>query len=195
MKGTPFIYQGQELGMTNTHFASLDDFDDVAAKKRAVEMRRQGRDEADILAFLSRSGRDNSRTPMQWDDSANGGFSSVTPWYPANGIYREIHVARQREDSGSILNFYRALIRLRRQMPVFVEGYYQLLLPADPHIYAYSRTLNDNQALIICNFSPETQDVNGQQLTLEGWQLLLGNYHDEGELQRLRPYETRIYQR
>ncbi|MBF6639219.1 alpha-glucosidase [Rouxiella silvae] len=195
MKGTPFIYQGQELGMTNTHFASLDDFDDVAAKKRAVEMRRQGRDEADILAFLSRSGRDNSRTPMQWDDSANGGFSAATPWYPANGNYREINVARQREDSGSILNFYRALIALRRQMPVLIEGSYALLLPTDPNIYAYTRTLNDSQAVVIGNFSPQDQDVNVQQLALEGWQLLLGNYHDEGELQRLRPYETRIYQR
>lgn len=195
MKGTPFIYQGQELGMTNTHFASLDDFDDVAARKRASEMRRQGMEESDILAILSRTGRDNSRTPMQWDHSIHGGFSSVTPWFPANSNYREINVAQQREDNHSVLNFYRALIRLRRQMPALIEGNYQLLLPSHPHIYAYLRTLENQQILVIGNFSACPQEVDSQQLALEGAQLLLGNYQEEGALHILRPYETRIYQR
>ncbi|QQN36398.1 alpha-glucosidase [Rahnella aceris] len=195
MKGTPFIYQGQELGMTNTHFASLDDFDDVAARKRANEMRRQGMEESDILAILSRTGRDNSRTPMQWDHSIHGGFSSVTPWFPANSNYREINVAQQREDKHSVLNFYRALIRLRRQMPALIEGNYQLLLPSHPHIYAYLRTLENQQILVIGNFSACPQEVDSQQLALEGTQLLLGNYQEEGALHILRPYETRIYQR
>ncbi|WP_454843518.1 glycoside hydrolase family 13 protein [Rahnella aceris] len=195
MKGTPFIYQGQELGMTNTHFASLDDFDDVAARKRASEMRRQGMEESDILAILSRTGRDNSRTPMQWDHSIHGGFSSVTPWFPANSNYREINVAQQREDNHSVLNFYRALIRLRRQMPALIEGNYQLLLPSHPHIYAYLRTLENQQILVIGNFSACPQEVDSQQLVLEGAQLLLGNYQEEGALHILRPYETRIYQR
>ncbi|WP_134706715.1 alpha-glucosidase [Rahnella sp. CJA17(1/100)] len=195
MKGTPFIYQGQELGMTNTHFASLDDFDDVAARKRANEMRRQGMEESDILAILSRTGRDNSRTPMQWDHSIHGGFSSVTPWFPANSNYREINVAQQREDKHSVLNFYRALIRLRRQMPALIEGNYQLLLPSHPHIYAYLRTLENQQILVIGNFSACPQEVDSQQLALEGAQLLLGNYQEEGALHILRPYETRIYQR
>ncbi|WP_037034540.1 alpha-glucosidase [Rahnella sp. WP5] len=195
MKGTPFIYQGQELGMTNTHFASLDDFDDVAARKRANEMRRQGMEESDILAILSRTGRDNSRTPMQWDHSIHGGFSSVTPWFPANSNYREINVAQQREDKHSVLNFYRALIRLRRQMPALIEGNYQLLLPSHPHIYAYLRTLENQQILVIGNFSACPQEVDSQQLALEDAQLLLGNYQEEGALHILRPYETRIYQR
>lgn len=195
MKGTPFIYQGQELGMTNTHFARLEDFDDVAAQKRAVEMRRQGKEEPEILEFLSRTGRDNSRTPMQWDESANGGFSGAQPWFPANSNYRDINVARQRADSGSVLNFYRALIRLRRQMPVLIEGSYQLLLPGHPQIYAYTRSLNDQQVLVIVNLSSRHQDVDPHQLLLEGWQHLLGNYQEEGERQRLRPYEAQIYQR
>ncbi len=181
--------------MTNTHFASLDDFDDVAARKRASEMRRQGMEESDILAILSRTGRDNSRTPMQWDHSIHGGFSSVTPWFPANSNYREINVAQQREDNHSVLNFYRALIRLRRQMPALIEGNYQLLLPSHPHIYAYLRTLENQQILVIGNFSACPQEVDSQQLALEGAQLLLGNYQDEGALHILRPYETRIYQR
>lgn len=195
MKGTPFIYQGQELGMTNTHFARLEDFDDVAAQKRAVEMRRQGREEPEILEFLSRTGRDNSRTPMQWDESANGGFSGAQPWFPANSNYRDINVARQRADSGSVLNFYRALIRLRRQMPVLIEGSYQLLLPKHSQIYAYTRSLNDQQVLVIVNLSSRHQDVDPHQLLLEGWQHLLGNYQEEGERQRLRPYEAQIFQR
>ncbi len=194
MKGTPFIYQGQELGMTNTRFTSLDDFDDVAAKRLAAEMRRQGKDESEILAFLSRTGRDNSRTPMQWDQHANGGFSAATPWFPANSNYPEINVARQRADSGSVLNFYRALIRLRRRMPVLIEGAYQLLLPDHPHIYAYTRGLNDHQVLVLANFSAHQQEIDPRQLSLEGWQWLLGNYQQQGKRQSLRPYEAQIYQ-
>jgi len=195
MKGTPFIYQGQELGMTNTQFASLADFDDVAAKKLAIEMRRQGKTEAQILAFLSRTGRDNSRTPMQWDNSANGGFSRVTPWYPANNNYAEINVAQQRADSHSVLNFYRALIQLRRKMPVLINGFYELLLPADPHIYAYTRTLDHQKVLVIANFSTQLTEIDPQQLALDGWQLLLNNYAIKGDIQKIRPYEARIYQR
>lgn len=194
MKGTPFIYQGQELGMTNTRFTSLDDFDDVAAKRLAAEMRRQGKEESEILAFLSRTGRDNSRTPMQWDQHANGGFSAATPWFPANSNYPEINVARQRADSGSVLNFYRALIRLRRRMPVLIEGAYQLLLPDHPHIYAYTRGLNDHQVLVLANFSAHQQEIDPRQLSLEGWQWLLGNYQQQGKRQSLRPYEAQIYQ-
>lgn len=195
MKGTPFIYQGQELGMTNTHFASLEDFDDVAAKKLAVEMRRQGREEPEILAFLSRTGRDNSRTPMQWDQSTHGGFSNATPWFPANSNYPEINVADQRADSGSVLNFYRALIRLRRKMPVLIEGAYQLLLPTHPQIYAYTRRLNEQQVLVIVNFSAHQQEIDPQQLLLDGWQPLLSNYQEQGKRQILRAYEAQIYQR
>lgn len=181
--------------MTNTHFASLEDFDDVAAKKLAVEMRRQGREEPGILAFLSRTGRDNSRTPMQWDQSAHGGFSNATPWFPANSNYPEINVADQRADSGSVLNFYRALIRLRRKMPVLIEGAYQLLLPTHPQIYAYTRNLNEQQVLVIVNFSAQQQEIDPQQLLLDGWQPLLSNYQEQGKRQSLRAYEAQIYQR
>lgn len=181
--------------MTNTHFARLDDFDDVAAKKLAVEMYRQGREKSEILAFLSRIGRDNSRTPMQWDQSANGGFSNATPWFPANSNYREINVEDQLADSGSVLNFFRALIRLRRQMPVLIEGSYQLLLPTHPQIYAYTRSLNEHQVLVIVNFSSHQQEIDSQQLLVDGWQSLLSNYQEQGKRQSLRPYEAQIYQR
>jgi alpha-glucosidase len=194
MQGTPFIYQGQELGMTNTHFAGLDDFNDVATKNRAADLRRQGMDEERILATLRRSSRDNSRTPMPWNDGPNGGFSAATPWFALNANYRDINVARQSGEPDSVLNFYRALIRLRKQTPALLYGRYRLLLAEHLHIYAYTRTLDDRQLLVLCNLSGEPQQVDPQSLALDSWQLRLGNYPHGGEPQTLRPYEARIYQ-
>ena len=194
MQGTPFIYQGQELGMTNTRFNRLADFNDIAARNRFAKLQEQGMEEAQILAFLSRSGRDNSRTPMQWDDSSNAGFSLAKPWFAVNTNYQQINVARQREEPDSVLNFYRALIQLRQQDPLWVYGRYQLQLAAHPHIYAYSRSQDERQVLVLCNLSAETQKIDAQDLSLEKRALLLSNYPQEGERQNLRPYEARIYQ-
>lgn len=194
MQGTPFIYQGQELGMTNTRFNCLADFNDIAARNRFAKLQEQGMEEAQILAFLSRSGRDNSRTPMQWDDSPNAGFSLAKPWFAVNANYQQINVARQREEPDSVLNFYRALIHLRQQDPLWVYGRYQLQLAAHPHIYAYSRSQDERQILVLCNLSAETQQIDAQDLSLEKRALLLSNYPQEGERQTLRPYEAQIYQ-
>lgn len=194
MQGTPFIYQGQELGMTNTRFNRLADFNDIAARNRFAKLQEQGLEEAQILTFLSRSGRDNSRTPMQWDDTPNAGFSLAKPWFAVNANYQQINVARQREEPDSVLNFYRALIHLRKQDPLWVYGRYQLQLAAHPHIYAYSRSQDERQVLVLCNLSGETQQIDAQDLSLEKRALLLSNYPQEGERQTLRPYEARIYQ-
>lgn len=194
MQGTPFIYQGQELGMTNTRFNRLADFNDIAARNRFAKLQEQGMEEAQILTFLSRSGRDNSRTPMQWDDTPNAGFSLAKPWFAVNANYQQINVARQREEPDSVLNFYRALIHLRKQDPLWVYGRYQLQLAAHPHIYAYSRSQDERQVLVLCNLSGETQQIDAQDLSLEKRALLLSNYPQEGEQQTLRPYEARIYQ-
>ncbi|SPZ56228.1 Oligo-1,6-glucosidase [Serratia quinivorans] len=194
MQGTPFIYQGQELGMTNTRFNRLADFNDIAARNRFAKLQEQGMEEAQILTFLSRSGRDNSRTPMQWDDTPNAGFSLAKPWFAVNANYQQINVARQREEPDSVLNFYRALIHLRKQDPLWVYGCYQLQLAAHPHIYAYSRSQDERQVLVLCNLSGETQQIDAQDLSLEKRALLLSNYPQEGERQTLRPYEARVYQ-
>ncbi len=194
MQGTPFIYQGQELGMTNTRFNRLADFNDIAARNRFAKLQEQGMEEAQILTFLSRSGRDNSRTPMQWDDTPNAGFSLAKPWFAVNANYQQINVARQREEPDSVLNFYRALIHLRKQDPLWVYGRYQLQLAAHPHIYAYSRSQDERQVLVLCNLSGETQQIDAQDLSLEKRALLLSNYPQEGERQTLRSYEARIYQ-
>ncbi|MEJ4046531.1 glycoside hydrolase family 13 protein [Erwinia sp. SLM-02] len=195
MQGTPFIYQGQELGMSNTQFASLDDFNDIAARNRAVALRQQGWSEERILAFLSRSGRDNSRTPMQWDDGKYAGFSDSTPWLPVNANYREINVARQQQQPDSVLNFYRTLIALRSRTPALIYGRYQLLLDEHPFIYAYSRTLAEEQWVVVCNLSGEPQIVDARELDLVDRQPVLGNCSPDGEPQLLRPYEARIYSR
>lgn len=193
MQGTPFIYQGQEIGMTNTRFDSLDDFNDVSARNYAVQLRQQGMNDADILAFLSSIGRDNSRTPMQWSDEAHAGFSSATPWLKVNPNYEGINVARQQQEPESVLNFYRALIRLRKSEPTLVYGRYQLLMEAHPQIYAYTRTLDEDRLLILCNLSGEEAHCDEQQMPSDGLAPLLMNYATAAETLRLRPWEARIY--
>lgn len=193
MQGTPFIYQGQELGMTNTRFASLNDFQDIAARNRAIRLQQQGVADADILALLSRICRDNSRTPMQWSAEHNAGFTTGTPWLATSVNYPAINVAQQREDKQSVLSFYRALIALRKASPALVYGQYQLRLAEHPAIYAYTRRQDRQQYLVLTNLSGVSQQVDPAQLALEAWQRVLGNYPDDGELQLLRPWEARVY--
>ncbi|WBF47617.1 glycoside hydrolase family 13 protein [Serratia rubidaea] len=194
MQGTPYIYQGQEIGMTNAPFNHVGDFNDVAAKNRYAELRRQGRTEEDAMALLRRSARDNARTPMQWDSGENGGFSHGTPWLPLNPNYRQINVAAQRRQRGSIFQFYRALIALRRQYrQLLVYGRYQLLLPEHPQIYAYARQAEARQMLILCNLSARDAAFAADALPLDGAVLQLGNHLDVTASHVLRPYEARVY--
>lgn len=193
MQGTPFIYQGQELGMTNTRFTSLHDFQDIAARNRAAKLQQQGMADAEILAMLSRVCRDNSRTPMQWSTAANAGFTEGTPWLATNVNYPAINVADQRDEKQSVLSFYRALIALRKASAALIYGRYQLLLSEHPAIYAYTRGEDDDRYLVLSNLSGVSQLVDPAQLALEGWQRALGNYPDDGEPQLLRPWEARVY--
>lgn len=194
MQGTPFIYQGQEIGMTNTQFDGIDDFDCVGAKNHYAELREQGMPEQEILHLLSRIGRDNSRTPMQWDATKNAGFSSNTPWLKVNPNYLYINVAEQEQDSGSVLNFYRRLIALRKAEPILVYGEYDLVLEKDTQIYAYTRSLEDQKILVICNLTKESVPFVYGGALLEDKNMLLNNYSEEiSETFRLRPYEARVY--
>ncbi len=197
MQGTPFIYQGQEIGMTNTQFSSIDDFNCVGAKNQYAELSEQGMPEPEILHLLARTGRDNSRTPMQWDNNENAGFSTAQPWLKVNPNYKQINVAEQQSEPGSVFNFYRKLIALRKAEPALIYGNYDLLLEEDKQIYAYTRTLDEQQLLIICNVSAETADYSYKECLLDSKQLLLGNYsvdeHGPVNSFALRPFETRIY--
>ncbi|SNY61116.1 alpha-glucosidase [Enterobacter sp. CC120223-11] len=194
MQGTPFIYQGQEIGMTNTRFSGLADFDDVSAKNMWRDMTAQGKSEEEIIAFLTHTGRDNSRTPMQWDHSANAGFSEAKPWFQVNANHTIINVAAQRQDPDSVLNFYRALIALRKKERALIYGRYRLVLADHPQIYAYWREQDDAKFLVLCNLSSKSAQWPEGDLSLDGAKCVLGNAAQIDEPYRLHHWETRVYQ-
>ncbi len=197
MQGTPFIYQGQEIGMTNTLFSCIEDFNCVSAKNQYLQLREKGMPEQEILHLLAKTGRDNSRTPMQWENSENAGFSTAQPWLKVNPNYQKINVAEQLQDSNSIFNFYRKLIALRKAEPALIYGNYDLLLEQDKQIYAYTRTLNKQQLLVICNMTVESTTYSYKRCVLDSKNILLSNYpvNEHGPITAfsLRPFETRIY--
>lgn len=198
-QGTPYVYQGEELGMTNVRFASIDDYRDIETLniyKVAPEQYGMAPDE--IMAAIYTKGRDNARTPMQWDASPNAGFTTGTPWIKVNPNYTEINAAQALADPNSVFHYYRQLIALRKANPVLVYGRYDLLLPDHEQIYAYTRTLDADRLLVICNFSRETPVFElPAEVTCTGHDLLIGNYAvDPAEDIRrftLRPYEARVY--
>ncbi|ELY4662456.1 alpha-glucosidase [Cronobacter muytjensii] len=193
MQGTPFIYQGQEIGMTNTRFASLDDFDDVSAHNKARDLRDQGMSEEDIVEFLTRTGRDNSRTPMQWDASPYAGFSTHEPWLKVNPNYEMINVDSQQHDPHSVLNFYRQMIHLRKREPALIYGRYEPLLDDHEQIYAYGRTLGEERLVVLCNLSGKAAEWEAQALSLDGATCLLANFSEGPEGHRLKAWEARVY--
>ncbi|MEO2077952.1 MAG: alpha-glucosidase [Bacillus sp. (in: firmicutes)] len=195
MQGTPFIYQGQEIGMTNVQFDSIDDYDDVSAKNMYRIKRAEGVPHEEIMEVIWASGRDNSRTPMQWSTEENGGFSTGNPWLKVNPNFKDINVAAQQKDETSVLNFYKKMIRLKKANEVFTYGTYDLLLKDDPQIFAYTRTLNEEKMLVITNLSTQPAVMDG--VSLDYRHLLLHNYevspHETLTQLTLKPYEARVY--
>lgn len=200
MQGTPFLYQGQEIGMTNVRFESIEEYNDVSAKNLYRIQRENGVSHEEIMAGIWKNGRDNSRTPMQWDDSPHGGFTAGTPWLKVNPNYREINVREAMADPDSIYHFYKKLIRLRKEHPVAVYGAYDLILPEHRQIYAYTRTLQRNRLLVAANLFPADAACTLPDSIGIGpdARLLLANLpvsaaaSDTREL-ALRPYECRVY--
>ncbi|MBL8443281.1 MAG: alpha-glucosidase [Zoogloeaceae bacterium] len=197
MQGTPFIYQGQEIGMTNTVFDSIDDFNDVFAKNQFRLRTAQGESAETVLEELSITARDNSRTPMQWDASANAGFSTARPWLKTNPNYTAINVAAQKDDPESVLNFHRSLIALRRAEPTLVHGRYNLLLEDHPQIYAYVRSFDGQRIAVICNLSAAEAQFRHRRFKLDHAGLLLANQsvepHEAVNELTLKPFEARVY--
>jgi oligo-1,6-glucosidase len=195
LKGTPYIYQGEEIGMTNVKFTTLEDYKDIEILNMYREkVTEGGADHEMILNAIHVKGRDNARTPMQWDASANAGFSEGEPWLKVNPIYKEINVEQALADSDSIFYYYQELIALRKKNPIMVYGEHKLLLPEHENIYAYTRTLDDEQWLILLNFSeaPQTVDLSAELSTVTD--LIIGNYPDDSPTREiLRPYEARVY--
>ncbi|MDN4070515.1 alpha-glucosidase [Paenibacillus sp. FSL R5-0407] len=198
LEGTPYIYQGEEIGMTNVAFDSIDEYRDVETLNFYEEKRQQGVPEEDIMRAIHNKSRDNARTPMQWDATENAGFTTGQPWLKVNSNYMEINVVRAMKDPDSIYHYYKKLIELRKKHKVIVYGEYKLLLPLHEEIYAYTRTLENDQLLVILNFfgqepvfeMPEGIDPSGMELLISNFEPKKGE--DLTRL-KLRPYEARVY--
>ena len=187
-KGTPCIYQGDEIGMTNTHFGAVNEYRDIELKNAYQEMViHNGMELSHFLKIAHQAARDHARTPIQWSTAPHGGFTSQNPWIKANENFTQINVERQKEASGSILNYYREMIQLRRSSKTWVYGETEVLTPKGSKVYAYRRTGETESFVVVLNFSSENQDlpagINGK--------LMKGNYPDETEY--LRPWEARVY--
>ena len=192
MQGTPYVYQGEELGMTNTVFNSVDDFRDLESVNAYRELVESGLyTDEDMFPKIAHKSRDNARTPMQWDASENAGFTTGTPWIAVNPNYKKINVADQLKREDSVFHYYQKLIRLRKENEIIVYGNYELLLPEDENIFAYKRTLDNQKLLVVCNFSKSEQrfDFSGY----ENAKVLISNYNrDAREDGILKPYEVTV---
>ncbi len=199
LQGTPYIYQGEEIGMTNVRFPSIDDYRDIETLNMYHEaVVERGEDPRKVMESIYAKGRDNARTPMQWDDSPHAGFTTGTPWIQVNPNYREINVKKALAEEDSILHYYRKLIRLRKEYPIIIYGSYELLLPEDEEIYAYLRKWEGMKLLTILNFKGGTPVFSFPDgLFSDRAKLLISNYpvNEVESLQRvkLRPYEARVY--
>ncbi len=200
-KGTPFVYQGQEIGMVNTHFATIDELPDVSAHNQYRRMREQGKTDDGAMVVINKAARDNARTPMQWNGDTFAGFSTAEPWLPVNPNHVGVNVEAEEADPASVLAFYRRAIELRRKLPVVRDGAYHEYKRMSENLYFYGRESEKSQILVMCSFA--NHDVpfhvpGGYNLS---WGVLaLSNYAPESRADDrrdgymvLRPYETRVY--
>lgn len=199
MQGTPYIYQGEEIGMTNVRFSSIDHYRDIETLNMyKVKVLEEGQDEVKVMESIYAKGRDNARTPMQWDDSPNAGFTTGTPWIGVNPNYKEINVRQALADKNSIFYYYQKLIRLRKTYPIIVYGDFTLLDPENEETFAYIRCYNGEKLLVVSNWTgeevlftmPETAEFTPREL-------LIANYDDAvippGRVLVLRPWEALVY--
>lgn len=192
LPGTPFVYQGEELGMTNVKFPSISDYRDVMTVNYYKKLRSQGMSDSKAMQLIRPWSRDNARTPMQWDDSKNGGFSSGQPWIDMNPNYTEINVQKALSDRNSVFYYYQALIKLRKEIPAIVYGCYKEISVSNELIYCYQRSLDDVEIITAVNFSEKTI-IFEDNLLGEKKKLLLCNYKDPKQKGILKPYEARVY--
>ena len=197
LKGTPFIYQGDELGMTNYPFTRVDEFDDIEVKnawKAEVLTNQVSADE--FIAHMLKTSRDHSRTPMQWDDSPNGGFTTAAKaWLAVNPNFKEINAKQAQADQGSIYNYFRKVIDLRKKAPALIYGDYEDLDPENPAIFAYTRTLGTDGYLVVLNFSKDTV-AYAIPRGLKAVQMIISNSESDEEntsLLNLKGWEARVY--
>ena len=208
MEGTPYVYQGEELGMTNVRFDSIEQYQDIEIRNMYRERLEKGYAEKDIMESIYAKGRDNARTPMQWDDTENAGFTTGTPWLGVNPNYTEINARSQLQDENSVFHYYKKLIHLRKENSIFVDGDFTLLLPEDENIFAYVREYEGRKLLVAANFTDKEEecpllkewgvpaDEDGAAKSRDnGVKLLIHNYNDLPSQQKLRPYEAMIWEK
>lgn len=197
MQGTPYVYQGEELGMTNVPFRNMDDIRDIESINAFREMTEAGIfDEETMFRYICYKGRDNARTPVQWDDSENAGFTTGTPWIMVNPNYTKINAKEQVSRPDSVFNYYKKLIALRHTEDVIVYGTFELLMPDDENVFAYTRTLDGTRLFVACNYSQDTVSVEAPaDFAGQKAELLISNYAEQGETPAavLRPYEAVVW--
>ena len=195
MQGTPYVYQGEELGMCNAYFDKLEDYRDIESLNAYKELTETcGVSHEEMMGYLKRISRDNARTPMQWDDSANAGFTTGTPWIKVNSKYKTVNAKQQTTDPDSVFSYYKELIRLRHENGIIVYGEYELLEPQNEELFIYTRTWNNEQLMVLCNFTDKDVVIPAAvmaQIPADA-QILISNH--VGNLEAvLRPYEARVY--
>jgi oligo-1,6-glucosidase len=194
MQGTPYVYQGEELGMTNVPFKSMDDFRDLESINAYKEYTENGYcSKEDMFRYICYKSRDNARTPMQWDSSANAGFTTGTPWIMVNPNYTAINVEEQLNREDSVYNYYKQLIKLRHENLIIVYGTYTPYLKDSKDVFAYTRTLDGEKLLVLCNFSESDVAITIPS-EFANAEVLIHNYKDvTSNLESLRPYEAIVY--
>ena len=191
MQGTPYIYQGEELGMTNAHFTSIDQYRDVESLNYYQILLKNGKSKEEALHILAERSRDNSRTPMQWSADKNAGFSQAEPWIEVQKNQETINAEAEQKEEDSILNFYKTLIRLRKEMPIISDGTVQFLDEKDEAVIGYVRELDGQKLVVLCNLSENDKEAAWQN-ERDLYKLLLGNYTDGKADAKLRAYECKV---
>lgn len=195
MQGTPYVYQGEELGMCNAYFDQLDDYRDIESLNAYKELTETcGVSHEEMMGYLKRISRDNARTPMQWDDSANAGFTTGTPWIKVNSNYPKVNAKQEISDPDSVFSYYKKLIRLRHENEIIVYGDYKLLAPENEALFIYTRMLGTQRLMVLCNFTEKEVPIPAEvteQIPADA-QLLIGNYSKQKE-KVLQAYEARVY--
>lgn len=188
MRGTPYIYQGEEIGMTNPHFSKIEMYRDVESLNYYKILLENGKTETEALSILGERSRDNSRTPMQWTSEENAGFSKAKPWLPLSDNYERINVSTSEKDETSILSFYKKLIRLRKERKLISEGRIAFLETNSDKVLAYKRKWEKEEIIVLCNLVGKEEEVEASVLE-EGFEYMLSNYGECTEKGKLRPFE------
>jgi oligo-1,6-glucosidase len=193
MRGTPYYYNGDELGMTNIRFINIEDYRDVQTLNAYQHAKRTGADLNKLIKRLAFSARDNSRTPFQWDTTSNAGFTTGTPWIKVNPNYKAINELTEEKDPNSVLNYFRKAVKLRKENLALVYGKYTLLDRDNPNVYVYTRELNGKKFLVLLNFR-STSSLYNIGIDVSKEKLLLDNYRNASTGNKLRPYEAAVYE-